>query len=186
MTESTTPLLNGRLDMQSNRDREPRRSHRYHCVHFLILLAALALSACSGIVVSPMSETSADTTMTFWGYAVGPAQPMNLEAQNTSGTWVQVATVNSVNEPTYAGTRGGYYYAISYNPTTLGAAYRRTSPFGNSWRRIFFRISSPNLGSAETRQYQGNGQTAPGTESNLELAWITHKSDGILRVDVPN
>jgi hypothetical protein len=169
--------------MQSIRDREPQRSQRYHCALFLILLAALTLSACSGIVVSPSSESSASGPTTFWGYAVGAGQTMNLEAQNTSGTWVTVAVATSTTVPTYAGSYAGYYYALSINPMSMSTLFRQTSPYGASWRRILFRVSSPNLGTAETRQYQTNN-TNPVVDSNLERAWLVHKSDGILRVDI--
>jgi hypothetical protein len=151
---------------------------------FWALLVALALmtSACAGIVVSPIDETVVAGTTRFWGYAIQPGQSLQLEALNTSNVWEVLASTTSGSTPTYAGTQTGYYFELSYNPVTAPTRFRRTAPW-STHRRIHFRIQTPGLGPADTRQWSSNGSNPQGIESNLERWWAQYKGNGVIRID---
>lgn len=172
--------------MRSIRDRERSRSPGSRCVQILIVLVALAASACTGIVIQPVSETSVNGSTVFWGYALEPGQTIALEAQHLNGNWLPVATTVSVTTPTATGGNSGYYFAVSYDPRTLGSTFRRTSPVAGR-KRVFLRLKSDGRDPADTRSYQSNGTNPGPGSSNLMQAWASFRtSDSILRLDIPN
>jgi hypothetical protein len=170
--------------MQSSLEREPR-SPRHSYVKSLIILAALAFSACTGIVVSPTDLSGGNGPTEFWGYASQPGLVVNLEAQTLSGTWDIKATATASATPTYVSTYIGYFYRITFNPTTLGAQYRRPASSPQN-RRIHFRVKAPNADPAQTRSR--TTVRSPGSaESTMEREWTAHyTADSILRIDVRN
>jgi len=171
-------------DMQTRITRRSPRSDRRSLdklLGALLVAIALASSACAGIVADPADETTVEGTTRFWGYAVLPSQTVNLEALNSSNQWVVVATSTSGTTPTYAGNQSGFYYAIDFNPVTAPTVYRKSAPW-TGYARINFRITSPNLGSAETRSHQPTTTPPQGVESNLERGWAIYKGNGVLRI----
>lgn len=149
------------------------------CASRLSLATAIMLSACTGIVVQPHDSEFVTGTTKFWGYAMQPEQEVHLQAQTTQGQWESVGVTTSLDVPTHAGTQTGYYYELSYDPTTIAARFRRPS---DGETVVLFRIKSPDMEVAETRHSARTGDPPSGVESYLERTWEMFQGDGILRI----
>jgi hypothetical protein len=172
-------------EIQVHRPRRSPESDRRSLHELLLpLVASIALSACTGIVIEPKDGANADGVTKFWGYAPTPGQAQHLEAQNTSGTWESLVVRNSVEQPTHAATTTGYYYEISYNPLTAPARFKRPGQFPG-WTTVHFRVVSPGLPVAEIR-CNGPLTTPPALESNLARAWAALDCGTVIHVNFQN
>jgi hypothetical protein len=165
--------------MQATRPRDPPRNRPSALCTRSLLLALTLLGACTGIVVEPDDDQTVTGMTKFWGYSAVPDQEVHLEAQNTQGQWESVAVVTSLDVPTYTGTKTGYYYEISYDPTVIAARFRRPS---DGRTLVLFRVKSPDMEVAETRHSERTGSDPSGIESYLERTWEAFQGDGILRI----
>lgn len=144
------------------------------------LLVLLVGVGCSGIVVAPIDQSTANGPVTFWGYSLSPGEQVRLEAQST--TWELLGTTTSASTPTHVGGNTGYYYQITYPATTIATRFRKTSPYAGYWRTSF-RLTTAS-GTLQTRQWQANSNQNT-AESWLTRFWFTHTASGSpLRIDI--
>lgn len=163
----------------------PRRARRRRrgvasALGLLVLLVVLGAAGCSGIVVQPIDQSTANGPVAFWGYSLNPGEQVRLEAQST--TWELLATTTSATVPTHVGGNAGYFYQINYSATAIPTRFRKTSPYTGYWRSSF-RLTTAS-GTLQTRQWQTNSNQSS-LESWLSRFWFTHTASGSpLRIDI--
>lgn len=143
----------------------------------LVAAVAVLATACAGIVVEPGSFSAATGPTKFWGYAVGPGMEIDLQAQNTSGTWELLQSTAATTRPTYASGHQGYYWELTTNPKTIANRFRR--PASGSYT-VFYQITSPGFSPAQTH----NQTPGPATTGDFGQLWAAFQSDGIIRLNV--
>ena len=158
-------------------DRIPDRLARALARAALVVACAVLATACAGIVVEPSSTAAATGPTKFWGYASGPGIEIDLQAQNTGGTWEFVQSTTATARATYASGHQGYYWELTTNPKTIANRFRR--PASGSYT-VFYQITSPGLSPAQTH----NQTPGAATTGDFEQLWAAFQSDGIIRLNV--